>query len=253
MHIVGEFQKRVNSDAWYTWYAFIVFYSMFWYLLHMMGLEQTCRVSVLPFPRVSCVRKTIRQRVDFFLFFWAKCSGKRCSTSTLRSCERSSVSLSWISKLSVFYLQYTNAIASYGHVCLWLKVNLNNHGAVDFFLVALRWILAGNLARLVEHVWCHATNISANKHLKNSRLVIAGQSDNGKPVATSILDGTAATFGLVPGSMLLLWLRNYLQLDVSIVRTGNAVQWRCWLPFVCYACDCTSPNKSNKRRKKWHI
>lgn len=205
-------------------------------------------LSAAIFPRKLCA-KDHTTACRFLFVFLGQMLWKTMLNVHVAFLQYMFVKFKWLNKLNMFaHLQYTNAIASYSHVCLRFKVNFNDHGSVYFFLIALRWVLAGNFARLVKHVWCYATNVSANKHLKNCSLVVAGQPDNGKPVATSILDGTTATFSLIPGTMLLLWLRNNLQLDVSVIRTGYAVQWRCWLPFICYACDCTSPNKSDKRK-----
>lgn len=59
------------------------------YLLQMICCEQICNVSRVPSSCVICVRNTIRQRVDFFLLRGpAVWSGKRCSTSTFRSCNQ---------------------------------------------------------------------------------------------------------------------------------------------------------------------
>lgn len=54
-------------------------------LLQTIGCEQTWRISVEPSLLVIDVLKTIRQRVDFFLFLVPVWSGNLCSTSTFLS------------------------------------------------------------------------------------------------------------------------------------------------------------------------
>jgi len=78
----------------------------------------------------------------------------------------------------------------------------------------------------------HASNISADEDLEDGALVVAGQADDGKTIATAILDSSTAALRLVAGTMLLLRLGDDLQLHQAIVGAGDAVQRGGGLSFV---------------------
>lgn len=139
--------------------------------------------------------------------------------------------------VSCTHLQDSNAIACDGHVRFGLEIDLNDHGAVDLLLVALRRVLAGNLAGLIEHVRCHASNVRADEDLEDGNLIVSGQSDDRESIAAAILDGTAAALRLIACPVLLLRLRQNLQLHLAIVGAGDAVQRGSGLTFVRHTRD----------------
>lgn len=116
----------------------------------------------------------------------------------------------------VSLLQDTHAVAGDHHVLRGFHVHLDHDGPVDLAFNARRRVLPAHATSLVEHVWRNTAQVRADENLKSGRLVVTDQSHDGKPVPSTVFHSSSGAFCLVSCSMLLLWLANNLQLDLSV-------------------------------------
>lgn len=118
--------------------------------------------------------------------------------------------------INVSFLENADTIARGTHVSIWLQIDFNDDRAFNFLLWAWRRIFAGNFACLIEHMWCHSTDVRSDENLQRCWFVVANKFHHRKTISASIFDGTSAAFSLIPRAMLLLWLGQNLQLWATI-------------------------------------